>query len=136
LVVWCSIKKCLKMYAKQLQGFHGITIWSQSIDSHLQNNSCILGFDPFFPWVPSACKDGHNSCSRVHIKVFSICYHVWFLDWSSKSLWCSCMYESCVNIFELRATMHYKWWSTTIKKKCFHMVFNNSSLFMSMSKLF
>jgi len=36
--------------------------------------------------------------------------------------------------FELRIAMHYEWWST-IFFKFFIMVFNNSSLFMSMSNL-
>jgi hypothetical protein len=39
------------MYEKQFQGCHGTTIRSQSIDTHLEDNSCISGFDTFFPWV-------------------------------------------------------------------------------------
>jgi hypothetical protein len=37
------------MYEKQFQGYHGTTIQSQSIDVHLEDNSCMLGFDTFFP---------------------------------------------------------------------------------------
>ncbi len=44
------------------------------------------------------------------------------------------IYPKCENIFELHAARHYQWRSTFFFSfLCFHTIFNNSSLFMSMS---
>ncbi len=54
LATWYWVGYVQIMYEKQFQGCHGTTIRFQSIDTHLEDNSCILGFDTFFPWVEMA----------------------------------------------------------------------------------
>jgi hypothetical protein len=49
LTVWCSIGNAQVVYENQLQGCYGTIVWIQSIDMHLENNSCISYFDPFLP---------------------------------------------------------------------------------------
>ncbi len=54
LATWYWVEYVQIMYEKQFQGCHGTIMRSQSIDAHLEDNSCISNFDTFFPWIEMA----------------------------------------------------------------------------------
>jgi hypothetical protein len=63
LTIWCSIGNVQVVYENQLQGCYGTIIWIQSIDMHLEDNSCMSYLTHSFPKYFKLAK-----MAIVHVK--------------------------------------------------------------------